>query len=212
LALAVLICLCEKPMHPYEAATTLRQRGKHFSVRLNYGSLYAVVGSLERQGLIEAAETQREGRLPERTVYRPTRAGRTEAHDWLSDMLSAPAKEYPAFEAALSFLPALPPGEAAHLLEERALRLGMEVAQHRATLDMAGKKRLPRLFMLEVEVAVALKNAELAFATALARSIRECTLDGVERWQQVHEGSGEVPLPHGWQHGTDDDVDDLEES
>ncbi len=54
LALAVLICLAERPMHPYEAATTLRQRGKQFSVRLNYGSLYAVVESLERRGLIEA--------------------------------------------------------------------------------------------------------------------------------------------------------------
>jgi len=35
LALAVLVCLAERPMHPYEAATTLRQRQKHESVRLN---------------------------------------------------------------------------------------------------------------------------------------------------------------------------------
>ena len=55
LALAVLLCLTERPMHPYEVATTLRQRQKHESVRLNYGSLYAVVGSLERRGLIAAA-------------------------------------------------------------------------------------------------------------------------------------------------------------
>ena len=50
LALAVLICLYERPMHPYEVATTLRQRQKHESVRLNYGSLYAVVASLEKRG------------------------------------------------------------------------------------------------------------------------------------------------------------------
>ncbi len=69
LALAVLICLYERPMHPYEVATTLRQRNKHESVRLNYGSLYAVVASLEKRGLIAAQETMRAGRLPERTVY-----------------------------------------------------------------------------------------------------------------------------------------------
>ena len=109
LALALLICLYERPMHPYEAATTMRQRGKHYSVRLNYGSLYAVVDSLERRGLIEAVETQREGRLPERTVYRLTHAGQVEAEEWLSELVSTPIKEYPAFEAALSFLPALPP-------------------------------------------------------------------------------------------------------
>ena len=43
LALAVLVSLYEKPMHPYEIAQTLRLRAKHESVRLNYGSLYAVV-------------------------------------------------------------------------------------------------------------------------------------------------------------------------
>ncbi len=35
LALAVLVCLFEKPMHPYEIAHTLRIREKHESVRLN---------------------------------------------------------------------------------------------------------------------------------------------------------------------------------
>ena len=69
LALAVLICLCERPMHPYEVATTLRQRQKHESVRLNYGSLYAVVASLEKRGLIAPRGRERSGRLPERTVY-----------------------------------------------------------------------------------------------------------------------------------------------
>ena len=109
LALAVLICLSERPMHPYEVATTLRQRQKHESVRLNYGSLYAVVASLEKRGLIAPQETERAGRLPERTVYRLTDAGLIEAHDWLTDLISTPVKEYPSFEAALSFLPALPP-------------------------------------------------------------------------------------------------------
>src|SRR5580658_8328996 len=90
LALAVLICLYERPMHPYEVAATLRQRRKDESVRLNYGSLYAVVGSLEKQGLIETSEVEREGRLPERTVYRITEAGRVEAHDWLAELLSRP--------------------------------------------------------------------------------------------------------------------------
>ena len=77
LALAVLLCLYERPMHPYEVATTLRQRNKHESVRLNYGSLYAVVASLERRGLITPLETAVR-RLPERTVYQLTDAGRVE--------------------------------------------------------------------------------------------------------------------------------------
>src|SRR5438067_936296 len=88
LALAVLACLYERPMHPYEVAQTLRQRAKHESIRLNYGSLYSVVEALDRRGLIRARETLREGRRPERTVYESTdeaqrtrRTRRKERHD-----------------------------------------------------------------------------------------------------------------------------------
>lgn len=41
LALAVLSCVGERPMYPYEITTTLRGRGKEGSIRLNFGSLYA---------------------------------------------------------------------------------------------------------------------------------------------------------------------------
>jgi DNA-binding PadR family transcriptional regulator len=188
LALAVLICLAERPMHPYEAATTLRQRGKQFSVRLNYGSLYAVVESLERRGLIEAIGAQREGRLPERTVYGVTQAGLVEAHDWLSDLLSTPVKEYPAFEAALSFLPALPPEHAAALLDERAGRLQLEIVQAQAIREMVQKQGLPRLFWVEAEFAATLRVAELDYVRKLARDIRAGTLEGADWWRR---GSGQ---------------------
>ena len=199
LALAVLICLAERPMHPYEAATTLRQRGKQLSVRLNYGSLYAVVDSLERRGLIEAAETQREGRLPERTVYRLTSAGMVEAHDWLSDLLSTPVKEYPAFEAALSFLAAVSPAEAVTLLEERAGRLEVQVAQAEATREMLQKRGLPHLFWVEEEYALVLKKAELDYVRWLVPAIRSRSLEGSEWWQAVHEAGEGAVVPPAWQ-------------
>ena len=84
LALAVLACLSERPMHPYEISTTLRGRGKEHSVKLNYGSLYSVVEPLQRHGLISSRETTREGRRPERTVYEITAAGVDEFEDWPS--------------------------------------------------------------------------------------------------------------------------------
>jgi DNA-binding PadR family transcriptional regulator len=81
LALAVLSCLSERPMHPYEISTTLRSRGKEQSIKLNYGSLYSVVESLQKHGLIESRETTRKGRRPERTVYEITDAGAAEFED-----------------------------------------------------------------------------------------------------------------------------------
>src|SRR5438067_9744544 len=100
LALAVLALLAERPMHPYEMSSTLRERAKEESIKLNYGSLYSVVESLQRHKLIDVHEVVREGRRPERTVYAITEAGRTELVDWLSELLALPVKEYTQFEAA----------------------------------------------------------------------------------------------------------------
>ena len=80
----MLTCLYERPMHPYEIGQTLRFRAKQESIRLNYGSLYGVVESLDRRRLIRAVETTREGKRPQRTVYEITDRGAVEMHEtWL---------------------------------------------------------------------------------------------------------------------------------
>src|SRR5437660_10354520 len=106
-------------MHPYEVAQTLRSRAKHESVRLNYGSLYGVVASLEGRKLIRAISSEREGKRPERTTYEITDAGSRQLVDWLSDLVASPVKEYLQFEAALSFLPVLTPDDALAVLRTR---------------------------------------------------------------------------------------------
>jgi DNA-binding PadR family transcriptional regulator len=191
LALAVLVSLYERPMHPYEVATTLRQRNKHESVRLNYGSLYSVVESLERRELITPKETARAGRLPERTVYELTDSGRVEMNDWLTDLVATPVNDYPAFEAALSFLPALPPADVVDLLRERAQRLEFEIAQAHAARELVEKHNLPRLFWVEDEFRMVLRQAELDFVVRLAADIESGSLGGVHWWTAVHEHSGQ---------------------
>ena len=195
LALAVLVCLAEQPRHPYEVATTLRQRQKHQSVRLNYGSLYGVVESLERRGLIEALQTRRSGRLPERTVYRLTESGRIEVHDWLTELLSTPVKEYPSFQAALSFLPALPPEDVATLLAERAQYLETGLAQAAATRELAQKAGIPRLFWVEHEFDMVLREAELGYVRQLIGDIESGALDGTAWWREMHARASDEPPP-----------------
>ena len=151
LALAVLACLYEEPMHPYEVAQTLRTRAKHESIRLNYGSLYSVVESLEQRGFIEATETVRHGRRPERTVYALTSNGERELFDWLSELVTTPVKEYLQFEAALSLLPVLPPEDATALLRQRAQLLEVMLASDRARGAAVEQEGVPRLFMLELD-------------------------------------------------------------
>ena len=186
LALAVLSCLYEKPMHPYEVAQTLRQRAKQESVRLNYGSLYAVVETLEKNGFVKATGTVREGKRPERTVYAITDDGAREMDDWLTELVSVPAKEYPAFLAGLSLLPGLDPDDALMALKGRADALTVKLAGIRGAMDAARKAGLPRIFELEAEYEESQLAAELKFVKALVKDLDEGTLEGLDMWRVFH--------------------------
>jgi DNA-binding PadR family transcriptional regulator len=189
LALAVLACLFERPMHPYEMASTMRERHKDESIKLNYGSLYTVTESLQRHRLIEPQETVREGNRPERTIYRLTDAGRLELIDWLSELICNPVREYTQFEAGLSLLPILPPADVVQLLEQRCTRLEAELAQARAIRDLLFERKLPRLFWIEAEYRWRLREAELEWVRALIADIAQGGLEGMAEWRRLHEGT-----------------------
>jgi DNA-binding PadR family transcriptional regulator len=186
LALAVLVCLYEKPMHPYEVAQTLRSRAKHESVRLNYGSLYAVVESLEKKGFIKSTGTLQEGKRPQRTVYAITDEGVVEMTDWLTELIGTPHKEYPAFMAGLSFIPALDPDDALAALRRRSDGLTVRLAALRGAVTAARDAGLPRLFELEAEYEERLLVSELDFVSALLDALSSGTLEGLDLWRAFH--------------------------
>lgn len=213
LALAVLALLFERPMHPYEMASTLKDRHKHESIKLRYGSLYTVIDALVARSLIVAKETEREGRRPERTVYALTPAGLDELREWMRDLLRAPAKEYPQFEAALSLMPVLPPDEAVSLLRARALQLSgviwqmeahlAELAQQDLSALTGGQElppalkgqKFPPLFTVETEFHLAMVRAELDFINDLVRRISEEGWGPVDLWRTVQAACAQQHEP-----------------
>jgi DNA-binding PadR family transcriptional regulator len=172
-------------------ARLLKERGKDQSIDIKWGSLYTVVGNLERHGLIEAAETVREGRRPERTVYRITQSGQAEMQDWLRELIGTPEKEYPRFEAALSLLPGLSPDEVEGLLAQRLNTLDAELGRQERMLA-EWRQRLPRLFLIESEYAVAMLRAEADWVRSLLYEFREGSFPGLGLWREFHE-TGELP-------------------
>lgn len=187
LALAVLSCLNERPMHPYEISQTLRQRGKDQSIKLNYGALYGVVESLTKAGLIEPRETVREGKRPKRTVYAITEAGAQEHDEWLEDLIATPVRDYHSLEAGLALMAGLAPDQVVRALEERTVKLRVELASVEESLRIVEEMRLPEIFSIEADLRQALLRAELDFVTALAERMRTGTLTGVAGWRRVHE-------------------------
>ena len=187
LALAVLSCLWERPMYPYEMTTSLRERGKEDSIRLNFGSLYAVIKSLEKHALIEATHTERVGNRPERIVYAITAEGKVEAVDWLRELIAEPVKEYPAFETGLSLLPMLTPADATMLLGDRVERLDADLRGRELERQSPQVQQLPELFLIEFDYRVAMLRAERAFVADLVDRIRSGDLGGIDMWSRLHE-------------------------
>jgi DNA-binding PadR family transcriptional regulator len=201
LALAVLGLLQEQPMHPYEMASTLRERHKDSSFKVNSGSLYDTVEALAREGWIEPLETERDGRRPERTVYAFTALGQREFLGWIDELIAVPVPEYPKFIAAVSYLGALGPDRAGQALAQRAGHLERRIEETAAALaDTLGSGRVPRLFMIEVECALHSWEAELAWTRRTIDEIRDGTLP----WPDPvgHNHDQDQAHPHNDNHDT----------
>ncbi len=188
MALAVLSTVAIRPMHPYEMAAAIRGWGKDQDMPIKWGSLYTVVRNMERHGLLETVESARQGRRPERTVYRITDAGRAEMVDWARELIASPERERPRFLAGLSVMSVLHPDEAITLLRQRLEALESAVRAMRAQ----HYQDVPRLFLVEVEYELALLEAEVAWVGSLLTELESGTFPDIDRWRGFHE-TGEVP-------------------
>jgi DNA-binding PadR family transcriptional regulator len=189
LGLAVLSVLFTRPMHPYEIARELRERGKDEDMEIKWGSFYTVVRNLEKHGLIQAQASSRQGARPERTVYAITGSGREELEDWTRELIAVPRREHPSFEAGLSVIGGLGPKEAERLLARRLDALGERIAAQRESLER-DRQTVPRLFLVESEYDLALVEAEAAWVGRLLREFRDGSFPGLAEWGAYHLRAG----------------------
>lgn len=184
-ALSVLNLLNERPMHPYEMRTLMRERGHDRAFAIRESSVYDTVARLAERGFVEPVEVNREGRRPERTVYAITEAGRDELAVWLWELTSEPAAEYPAFAAPLMFIYSLGRDRAVAALRQRAARLEADISASDA-YRRAFMEQMPdfvRIFGIEEEYTQAMRRAELAWVRATVTGLR----DGTFPWPAIQE-------------------------
>src|SRR6202165_328782 len=177
LAACVLSLLRQAPMHPYEMRTTIQHREHDHLVRIKGASLYDTVDRLAREGLIEATETSREGKRPERTVYRITESGSGELDQWLREALGRPVNEFPQFATALAFMYGLEKSEVVELLRRRMLELEAAVAATDVKLKVTvDELKLPRIFVIEEEYLREMQRAEAEWIRTLIGDLLEGAL------------------------------------
>lgn len=165
LALVLLVLLAEQPMHPYRMRELIKERAKDRVANVaQRNSVYQTVERLDRVGLIRVRNTARDEGRPERTVYELTEEGSRTVVEWLRELLSTPATEFPAFPAALASMLIMEPTEVSACLRTRADTLERSLDE-----SLAEVTGLPRIFGLEEEYAQAVGRAEVAWLRSVVR-------------------------------------------
>ncbi|MFN8440806.1 MAG: PadR family transcriptional regulator [Caldilineaceae bacterium] len=183
IALAVLAFLAEAPMHPYRMQQLIKERGKDEIINVRQrASLYQTIQQLLRAKLIQVRETEREPKRPERTIYELTVDGRATLDDWLRQMLSTPASEFPEFPAALAYLPLLSVEDATLQLQTRTQVLAAEHKRIDGQLREAAQS-IPRLFLIETEYMLSMLATELAWVNSLIHDLQTGKLTWSDAWK-----------------------------
>jgi DNA-binding PadR family transcriptional regulator len=188
LSVAVLGLLATRPLHPYEVSFRMRQQHLDRHIKLNFGSLYHTFDQLQRQGLVEPLEVEREGRRPERTVYQLTPEGRDAFLERVRRMVLEPQPVYSDFEAGLAFIHHLDRDEAAHLLLQRASALEREHLAHEDLAHELAHRGLSRLSLIEVELAQDMRKHQAVWCRRIAGEIESGKLE----WCAGYCGDGDV--------------------
>jgi DNA-binding PadR family transcriptional regulator len=187
LALSILELLDERPMHPYELASTMRERHHDEFIRLNFGTLYHTVEVLERNGLIVSVEREKEGRRPERTIYQLTEPGRQLLVKVVSEIVARPTREYANFAAGLMFMHHLESKQAAQLLSERVVALRATAEKLTRIMGELRSSGVTRLAIIELEHKIAMLEAERDWVRTLEREITDGTLEWKAGIDSGHE-------------------------
>ncbi len=177
LALSILALLDARAMHPYEMASTMRERHYDEFVRLNFGSLYHTVDALERDGWIAPVERVNEGRRPERTIFLLTDSGRKLLRQVIGEIVGQPRREYPHFAAGLMHLHHLGAAAATEQLTQRADGLAAKVQKLTGIMSQLREEGVSRLALIELEHKIAMLDAERTWVRKIEREISEGKLE-----------------------------------
>ena len=200
LALAVLSMLSEaerhgqQALHPYKMQRLIKDRGKDEVINVGQrASLYRTIDRLHRVGLIRIAESKRDDKRPERTLYALTDEGRSTWREWILDALATPTRHYSEFPAAIAFMPLLDPDDVVEQLEKRKENLTGEITRIRlATSDYPA---WGRLFDLEMEYLRVTAASELDWIESIISDLRSGVISWNAEWLKMMAEQETAAIP-----------------
>lgn len=132
----ILGMLVEQPMHQYALRQALTARYPTMQAQFSAGSVYALIGTLVREGWIAPLRSEREQGRRSRTIYGLTAMGQKAFRQRIAAEIRATTSDMPAFVTAVAYLGALTPDEAIAALRVRRTAIDRRAeAVHHALQD-----------------------------------------------------------------------------
>lgn len=127
--LVVLWLLSEGALHGYRIKRILEDPGLRFWFPVEYASIYSVLRTMVKDGLVRIQSVEREGRRPIRTRYAITGAGRRHFAELLERAWRLPPDPADPIQLALAAQPELGEERVKVLIDERAEALRQRLDQ-----------------------------------------------------------------------------------
>ncbi|MEU9505064.1 PadR family transcriptional regulator [Micromonospora sp. NPDC048170] len=186
-----------QPVHGYDVRRELLGRGADRWANVQPGSIYHALRKLTREGLLREVATEQVGARPPRTTYEVTPEGEEAFESLLRDLWWQLHEPPDPFVAAFSFLPAMPPEEAAAALRNRAnlLRAGVEWTRTSLSPGWAREAGPVHVGWMS-ELWAARSEAEISWCEQIAERIESGVSylpDGTERAQGGEGRSERLP-------------------
>jgi DNA-binding PadR family transcriptional regulator len=175
ISVLVLGIIEQKPVNPYEITKFLERIEIKKWMPVSASSIYATVKELNKKGYCEGM-TEKDGNMPEKTVYSITGEGKRTLHESLREYLGSTDLDRKKFQISSLLLCHLEREEAIKILFKKLAILG-EIA---AFLSESAKNRRGKVPYL----GLCMITHELAFVRAESDATREL-LEGVkqdDRW------------------------------
>jgi len=162
--IAILGLLAEKPSYGYEMEQRITSRGMRNWTNIEQSSIYNSLHRLERNGLVDSAKKEVDGRL--RRIYRLTVEGSKTLHKEIYRLLSDPPRAISSFDLGLGNIFALPKDTAKEALtvylesQKKGVNFLSGYAKRMRTMGMTVAAWLFERPMLEIQARIAwLKKA-----------------------------------------------------
>jgi DNA-binding PadR family transcriptional regulator len=156
---AILGLLLEGPHHGYEIEAIVEERGMRNWTEIGFSSIYYVLKTLDKRGLIESRLEGVDGK-PSRRVYCLTPAGVRASRERIKEILSEHTRVSSQFDLGIAYMDQVPMDEARDALRKRLDILRTRQQFLLAEIDQRRARGEPRRVLALFELPLARDRAE----------------------------------------------------